>query len=102
MGVPRAAHEVVPVANQREHVVDREDRPDLVGGEDQDDVALRGGDASADRVDDAAPERVVDDADVLVVLPHPLDDRDAVVVRAVADDEHLVRYVDGGPQDLSA
>src|SRR5437762_3277085 len=77
--VARARHEVAATIGEGEHVVDREDRTDLVGGEDEDEVAFRVGDAGAYGVHDAGPDGVQHPAQVRVCGPQRLDDGHRVV-----------------------
>ncbi len=100
MGVTSATHEIASLSNQCDHIFNRQDRADFIGGENKDDIAFRRRDAGTNGINDPIPERVLDAAQLGIDLMDIVDDRDAVIVCGIVNDQHFVRQVHDGAKNL--
>jgi len=91
--VARAADEVVAVAHELDHPVDGDEVVGHVGHDDEHRVALGGGEAGLDRIQDAAGG-IFHQSQIGAVGEALANDRQRIVLVEIVDDDDLVRGVD--------
>src|SRR5205823_5797287 len=85
------AHKITTLADESEHIVHDQNRPGVVGAENDDDVSPSLGDTGANGVDNAAAELVIDETEGGIIRLRLFDDGNAFVIGRVMNDEQFVR-----------